>query len=80
MSDTQKTPAYPSQVVARLRDYSACHDGDVDEAANLIEHMHDLLSRVYARCGNQCPAEQRHVLSPALRDSIRDLLYRSGGN
>lgn len=66
---------YPLQVVERLRNYDECHDGDVDEAANLIEKMHQLLASVYYQCGNHRPPEKRHSLTPMVRDSIRDVLY-----
>lgn len=69
------TDCYPLRVVATLRDYESCHDGDVDEAANLIEHMHGLLRLVYDQCGNDQPVIRRHALTPATRDSIRDLLF-----
>ena len=68
-------PCYPLQVVKRLRNYEDCHDGDVDEAANLIERMHQMLASVYEQCGNHQPPRQRHALKPTTRDSIRDLLY-----
>lgn len=67
---------YPLRIVERLRDYETCHDGDIDEAASVIEHMHGLLRLVYDQCGNDQPAMRRHALTPATRDSIRDLLYR----
>jgi hypothetical protein len=68
-------PIYPLRVVEKLRNYDTCHDGDIDEAATLIEHMHGLLRRVYDQCGNDQPPVRRHALTPATRDSIRDLLY-----
>ena len=69
------TDCYPLQIVERLRNYDQCHDGDVDQAADLIERMHGLLASVYDQCGNHRGPSQRHSLTPAVRDAIRDLLY-----
>jgi hypothetical protein len=74
-SEPRASRSYPLELAARLRDYDNCHDGDVDEAAKLLERMHQLLASVYSQCGNHCSARQRHALTPAVRDSIRDLLY-----
>lgn len=80
MSSFQPTRAsrsgtYALQLVARLRDYDNCHDGDVDEAATLIIRMNELLENVFAQCGNVCESSSRNALTPSLRDAIRDLLY-----
>lgn len=37
MTNRPKPATHP--IVARLRDYDNCHDGDVDEAANVIERL-----------------------------------------
>lgn len=71
-----RSGSYPLQVVARLRDYENCHDGDVDEAASLIVRMNELLENVFAQCGNECGSSRGNSLTPSLVNSIRDLLRR----
>jgi hypothetical protein len=43
----------------------------------VIEQTLDLLRQVYEQAGNAAPAERRHVLTPGLRDSIRDCLKQA---
>lgn len=74
-SSRSRSGTYALQVVARLRDYENCHDGDVDEAAALIIRMNELLENVFAQCGNVCESSSRNTLTPSLRNAIRDLLY-----
>ena len=39
-----------------------------------IHYLENLLERVYGQCGNHCPAECRHCLTPVLRDEIQNYL------
>ncbi len=48
---------------------------DADDAATFPDATSiNLLKQVYSQVGNHMPASVRHVLTPGLRDDIRDFL------
>lgn len=67
-----------SDIVARLRNYDQCHDGDVDEAADMIERLQRDLAEIYEThkriVNGECASDEKHCTCvPALHAEIKRL-------
>lgn len=66
----------PDGVVAEIKYMATSNENQIANAKLIAAAptMLELLEQVYSQAGNSAPAERRHALTPALRDTIRDLL------